>query len=131
MKSPWTAQPCSLSSSALTAESTPPESPTMIGIAALEVIVFSSGRALERDRWHGQSRSEIEVGNRRQGLALAMQVVLDASQHQRATQSLSALFQLVAGQPMGADYAIIQGLIQLVIIDIAAEGKPHRRDAAL
>src|SRR5882724_2256766 len=44
MKSPWTAQPCSLSNRAVTAESTPPDSPTTIGVADLAGVLIRPPR---------------------------------------------------------------------------------------
>src|SRR6185369_15287934 len=48
MKRPWTAQPCSLSKRAVTAESTPPESPTTIEVADLADRVIRPPQAWRR-----------------------------------------------------------------------------------
>src|SRR5579862_5162071 len=122
MKSPCTAQPCSLSKRAVTAESTPPESPTTIaGLADIS----------EGHRRYGRRGQQVEMGHRIQRLPLAAEVILYTTQDQRAAKQRLALLKVRAGQPMGTNDSVVERLFSLVVIYRAAKSEAHRGDAAL
>src|SRR5207302_9378275 len=125
MNRPCTSKPCSLSSKALTAESTPPDKPTMtrardpldmFGIlrrqgcrrAARTELPFE-GRALpgrvgsDADGGHRRGAVQIEPRDRIERQPPAAEIVLHTPQHQGAAQPRLTLEQFRAGEPMGLD----------------------------
>src|SRR4051812_25084124 len=102
MKSAGTSKPCSRSSSAATAESTPPERPTITREAEADMGAncTRAGKRLDGDSPHGQGRLEVEAGHGLQRLAHAVQVVVHTSQDQGASQPQLTFDELGAGEPM-------------------------------
>src|SRR5437016_10272305 len=146
MNSPCTSKPCSLSSKALTAESTPPDKPTMTrapvgmsGILRLQrcgraALAGRSRSCLSRDGLAGSARagSDADGGHGRRGVQVeprdrierqppAVEIVLHTPQHKRTAQPRLTLEQLRAREPMGADDPVIEGLARVVIRDGRSE----------
>src|ERR1700683_1746806 len=99
MKSPCTSQPPCFSNSAATAESTPPDSPTMTRspprvAGGAEVLMRAILRDAEGLDTHGGAH--IKVRNGRQLAAHSREVVLDTAHDERAAQLSHALLQLRA-----------------------------------
>src|SRR6185437_5133712 len=119
MKRPWTSQPCSLSRRAATAESTPPERPTMMRW----LMARPTSKA---HRFCVECRAEVESRDRGERLAPAGHIVFDAAQYQRAAQLRLACLELAPRQPMRGNDAVIELLIAAVVGDCARERKALR-----
>src|SRR5487761_372560 len=117
MKRPCTSQPCSLRRRAATAESTPPERPTMTRLLTTSV------RSRESDRGDLERRAEVESCGARKRLTPPGQIVIDAAQYERTAQLRLTPLELGPRQPMRAHDAFIQLLSVTMISDYAGEGE--------
>src|SRR6185312_1579428 len=125
MKRPCTSQPCSFKRREATAESTPPERPTMTKEPEDEGMGRNCTRALDVHRRYTRRRVQVKVCDRVEGQAGAPEVVLDTAHHQGAAQPRLALPQIFAREPMRAYDSPVQGLRGIMVLDLAGEGEPH------
>src|SRR5579863_10338103 len=106
MNRPGTAQPACFKTSAATAESTPPESPTMTRSPAAgggkQVLIGAIlPKCSDRQRFDAQGSLQIQVRNGCKLAANAGEVVLNTAHDERAAQARLALLQLSMREPMG------------------------------
>src|SRR5579862_677066 len=146
MKSPWTSQPASLRSSAATAESTPPERPTIArapgggsaGCGESIVVLYGprpvgaramselDGRDLGCRACRGarpeRSRAwQIELGDAAEVLAASRQIVANAPLHQRTAELRLPKIELRGCQPVSADDAVVERARGIMVADHARE----------
>src|SRR5258708_31108561 len=150
MKRPCTSQPASLRSSAATAESTPPESPTMTraevaGTGRIALMRCArSARQSNSVLWPGVAQPgsdaqritpgracalEVERRDGPERQAPAGQVVPNTAQDERTAQPPLPLLELRGREPARADDPPIELLPGVVIGDRADEGETQRAAA--
>src|ERR1700728_1941087 len=108
MNRPWTSKPASRSSSAATAESTPPERPTITRTLEFDMRLLYRQERLERQSHPAQG-------------------ILDTAQHQRGAKRCRPRGDLCLREPMGSDDRRIEHPVGGKIADRTAEGKAHGR----